>query len=240
MTPQPAPRAGDLLAGRYRLVARTGAGVGCEHFRARDERLRRDVLVDVATQPAPTAPASEGVRALSGADDTGLHAILDGGAVAGRPFVVREVDADTTAVTALDTTAELHTGDATAVMPVPVPLPIPEPAGRAPRPPRPRREGPRPLVLGLIAAAVLVLVLTGVAFGGRGGEVLPTTTSTTPTTSPARVAQQRRVVPPPTTAPPTTAAPTTTSPPTTVPTTIVPDPIVPPGGQGKKAGPGRR
>jgi hypothetical protein len=208
MTPQPPARAGDLLAGRYRLVEHTGTDAGCAHFRARDERLQRDVLVDVATDPTSAGPAADGVRALSGADDTGLHEVLDGGAVAGRPFVVRELVG-----APYETTEVLHVGGATAVMPVPLPPAGPEAVPEAlERPPRPRREGPRPLVLGLIAAAVVALVLTGLAFGGDGGTVLPTTTTTT---APVRAVRPTRTTvrtAPPTTAPTTTVAPTTTTP----------------------------
>jgi carboxypeptidase N regulatory subunit len=78
-------------------------------------------------------------------------------------------------------------------------------------------------VLGLIAAAVVALVLTGLAFGGDGGTVLPTTTTTT---APVRAVRPTRT--PVRTAPPTTAPTTTVAPTTTTPTTVAD--VLPPAG----------
>ena len=73
MTPEPLPRAGDVLADRYRLHEQIGRDDRSVRFRAHDERLQRDVLVEVAPDPGPGGTPADRVRALTGADDTGLH-----------------------------------------------------------------------------------------------------------------------------------------------------------------------
>jgi hypothetical protein len=150
-----------VVADRYRLLERVGSEHGAERYRARDQRLHRDVLVEVGR-------SAEGidVRAMAGADDTGMHAVLDGGVAEGRTFVVREM-----AGSAYDETAPIHLGESTAVMAVPgwheVPS-VPATPAPAPPPPRRRRSARTPLLwlAGAAAAALLAVALVAWA-GGR-------------------------------------------------------------------------
>jgi hypothetical protein len=171
--------------------------------------------VEIGLQHGPNA-----VRDLSGAEDTGMHSVLDGGEVAGRTFVIREL-----AGSAYDRTEPIHLGDSTEVMAVPDWSELPPlPATPAPVPLPARRRVPTPSrgvwLVGIAAAAVLALVL--VAWGGNGdlgGNLDPTgaSTSTTAGTVDATSNGQRTTA----TTTPTTVAPTTTeAPPTTTATTL--------------------
>jgi hypothetical protein len=97
------PAAGDVLAGRYRLLALIGEGGMARVFRARDERLLRDVAVKIARggrQPAP-APLRE-EHAASAMFHPNVVAVFDGGRLpdgepgAGRAFIVMEYIAGNT------------------------------------------------------------------------------------------------------------------------------------------------
>jgi hypothetical protein len=208
MTADRAPAPGDLLADRYRLREPLGGGGSCQRFRADDERLHRAVVVEVACDRATTGevPATS-VRALTGADDTGLHEVLDGGTVAGRSFVVRELRGS-----GFDETAAIDVGPRTAVMAVPpAALPL-EHELTTPPPARRRPAGPWFLAAAAAAALLLALVLASWAGGGKADSGPTTTTSTTATTAPAVAPPRKSPATTATTAPPTTttAAPTTT------------------------------
>src|SRR3954454_7333641 len=84
-----------FVGGRYRLVRRIGAGGMATIYRARDERLKRDVAVKVIADRLATVPSA--VRrfrreAEMGArmDHPGIVAILDAGAVP-QEFIVMEL-----------------------------------------------------------------------------------------------------------------------------------------------------
>ena len=94
------PAPGDLLAGRYRIVAPLGSGGMATVHRARDERLDRDVAIKVllpnhAGDPATAARFEREARSLAGASHQSVVAVFDvdaGDPAAGRePFFVMEL-----------------------------------------------------------------------------------------------------------------------------------------------------
>jgi serine/threonine protein kinase len=95
------PAIGDLLAGRYRIDARLGAGGMATVWRARDLRLERDVAVKVllpnlAGDPALTARFDREARALAAISDAHVVAIFDvvEGSQGSEPFLVMELCPD--------------------------------------------------------------------------------------------------------------------------------------------------
>jgi serine/threonine-protein kinase len=90
---EPAP--GDLLAGRYRVLAPIADGGMARVFRARDERLRRDVALKIQRAGAASAPMRE-ERAASAVFHPHVVAVFDGGQLpdgepgAGAAFIVME------------------------------------------------------------------------------------------------------------------------------------------------------
>jgi serine/threonine protein kinase len=94
------PAPGDLLAGRYRIVAPLGSGGMATVHRARDERLERDVAVKIllpnhAGDPATAARFEREARSLAAATHPNVVAVYDvdaGDPAAGRdPFFVMEL-----------------------------------------------------------------------------------------------------------------------------------------------------
>jgi eukaryotic-like serine/threonine-protein kinase len=94
------PAPGDLLAGRYRIVAPLGSGGMATVHRARDERLERDVAVKIllpnhAGDPATAARFEREARSLAAASHPSVVAVFDvdaGDPTAGRePFFVMEL-----------------------------------------------------------------------------------------------------------------------------------------------------
>ncbi|HEY8846740.1 MAG TPA: serine/threonine-protein kinase, partial [Candidatus Limnocylindrales bacterium] len=94
------PSPGELLAGRYRIVAPLGSGGMATVHRARDERLDRDVAIKVllpnhAGDPATAARFEREARSLAAASPPSVVAIYDvdaGDPAAGRePFFVMEL-----------------------------------------------------------------------------------------------------------------------------------------------------
>jgi serine/threonine-protein kinase len=94
------PAPGDLLAGRYRIVAPLGSGGMATVHRARDERLERDVAVKIllpnhAGDPATAARFEREARSLAAASHPSVVAVFDvdaGDHAAGRePFFVMEL-----------------------------------------------------------------------------------------------------------------------------------------------------
>ena len=87
------PSPGELLAGRYRIVAPLGSGGMATVHRARDERLDRDVAIKVllpnhAGDPATAARFEREARSLAAASHPSVVAIYD--VDAGDPAVGRE------------------------------------------------------------------------------------------------------------------------------------------------------
>ncbi|HEX5825583.1 MAG TPA: serine/threonine-protein kinase [Candidatus Limnocylindrales bacterium] len=94
------PAPGDLLAGRYRIVAPLGSGGMATVQRARDERLDRDVAVKIllpnhAGDPATAARFEREARSLAAASHPSVVAVFDvdaGDPATGRePFFVMEL-----------------------------------------------------------------------------------------------------------------------------------------------------
>ena len=94
------PAVGDLLAGRYRIVAPLGSGGMATVHRARDERLDRDVAIKVllpnlAGDPATAARFEGEARSLAAASHPSVVAVYDvdaGDPAKGRePFFVMEL-----------------------------------------------------------------------------------------------------------------------------------------------------
>jgi serine/threonine protein kinase len=94
------PAPGELLAGRYRIVAPLGSGGMATVHRARDERLERDVAIKVllpnhAGDPATAARFEREARSLAAASHPSVVAVFDvdaGDPAAGRePFFVMEL-----------------------------------------------------------------------------------------------------------------------------------------------------
>jgi serine/threonine protein kinase len=94
------PAPGDLLAGRYRIVAPLGSGGMATVHRARDERLERDVAVKIllpnhAGDPATAARFEREARSLAAASHPSVVAVFDvdaGDPAAGQePFFVMEL-----------------------------------------------------------------------------------------------------------------------------------------------------
>jgi len=95
------PAIGDVLAGRYRIDARLGAGGMATVWQARDLRLERDVAVKVllpnlAGDPALAARFDREARALAALADphvVGIHDVV-GGDAGTEPFLVMELCPD--------------------------------------------------------------------------------------------------------------------------------------------------
>jgi hypothetical protein len=207
---------GAVLADRYELLDPLQGEPGAERYRALDRRLQREVVVELALGAGEPVPTATGVRTLAGADDLATTAVLDGGEVDGRHFVVRELPRGS-----FDETAVLHTGPTTAVFAVPPVLPVLPVDDAAPTdaPPPAARRGPSPgaWLLGLAAAVVAVVAIA--AWAGDGDAPTSVDTDTTIAADPTSTvpAESRTEAVEATT--PTTAAP----PPTEAPTTTVPD-----------------
>jgi serine/threonine-protein kinase len=98
------PRSGDLIAGRYRLAAPIGRGGMATVYRARDDRLQRDVAVKISRRAAdmPAPPLREEL-VTSALIHPNIVAIFDGGEIpagepgAGARFIVMEYVPGTTA-----------------------------------------------------------------------------------------------------------------------------------------------
>ncbi len=95
------PAIGDVLAGRYRIDARLGAGGMATVWRARDLRLDRDVAVKVllpnlAGDPVLATRFEREARALAALADphvVGIHDVVEG-AAGTEPFLVMELCPD--------------------------------------------------------------------------------------------------------------------------------------------------
>ena len=95
------PAIGDVLAGRYRIDARLGAGGMATVWQARDLRLERDVAVKVllpnlAGDPVLAARFDREARALAALADphvVGIHDVVEGDAGT-EPFLVMELCPD--------------------------------------------------------------------------------------------------------------------------------------------------
>lgn len=94
------PAPGDLLAGRYRILAPLGSGGMATVHRARDERLEREVAIKVllpnhAGDPVLATRFEREARALAAASHPGVVAVFDvdaGDPAAGRePYFVMEL-----------------------------------------------------------------------------------------------------------------------------------------------------
>ena len=94
------PASGDLLAGRYRILAPLGAGGMATVYRANDERLRREVAIKVllpnlASDPVVAERFEREARTLAAAAHPGVVSIFDvdaGDPKSGRePFFVMEL-----------------------------------------------------------------------------------------------------------------------------------------------------
>jgi eukaryotic-like serine/threonine-protein kinase len=94
------PASGDLLAGRYRILAPLGAGGMATVYRANDERLSREVAIKVllpnlASDPVVAARFEREARTLAAAAHPGVVSIFDvdaGDPNRGRePFFVMEL-----------------------------------------------------------------------------------------------------------------------------------------------------
>ena len=88
-------RAGDVLAGRYRLREELGRGGMGVVFRARDTTLDRDVAVKVLPPERVDAENRERLlaeaRAAASLNHPGIVAVYDAGEEGDRPFVVMEL-----------------------------------------------------------------------------------------------------------------------------------------------------
>ena len=87
--------AGDRL-GRYEIIAPLGAGGMGEVYRARDERLQRDVAVkvlpdEVAADPERRERFEREARAAAALDHQNITAVHELGEHEGRPFIVTEL-----------------------------------------------------------------------------------------------------------------------------------------------------
>ncbi len=117
------PSAGDLLAGRYRIDARLGAGGMATVWRARDLRLDRDVAVKVllpnlAADASLVARFDREARALAALSDphvVGIHDVVEGGA-GGEPFIVMELCPDGSLGDRLAGGAALASADALPIL----------------------------------------------------------------------------------------------------------------------------
>jgi serine/threonine-protein kinase len=95
------PAVGDVLAGRYRVDARLGAGGMATVWRARDLRLERDVAVKIllpnlAGDPALAARFDREARILAAVGDphvVGIHDVVEAGPGT-EPFLVMELCPD--------------------------------------------------------------------------------------------------------------------------------------------------
>ncbi len=105
------PAVGDVLAGRYRIDGRLGAGGMATVWRARDLRLDRDVAVKVllpnlAGDPAMAARFDREARTLAAIADprvVSVFDVADGDPASGRePFLVMELCPDGSLGTLLD------------------------------------------------------------------------------------------------------------------------------------------
>src|SRR5688572_25770632 len=94
------PASGDLLAGRYRILAPLGAGGMATVYRANDERLSREValkilLPNLASDPVVAERFEREARTLAAAAHPGVVSIFDvdaGDPKTGRePFFVMEL-----------------------------------------------------------------------------------------------------------------------------------------------------
>ncbi len=115
------PSIGDVLAGRYRIDGRLGAGGMATVWRARDLRLDRDVAVKVllpnlAGDPAMTARFDREARSLAAISDPHVVAVfdvVDGDPATGRePFLVMELCPDGSLGALLDEAGSIAAADA--------------------------------------------------------------------------------------------------------------------------------
>ncbi|WP_457630267.1 protein kinase domain-containing protein [Oceanithermus sp.] len=84
----------EVLAGRYRLIEPIGSGGMAEVWRARDERVGREVAVKLLYEhvhPVERQRFAQEVRALAALSHPGVVAIYDLGEEAGRTFFVMEL-----------------------------------------------------------------------------------------------------------------------------------------------------
>ena len=117
------PSAGDLLAGRYRIDARLGAGGMATVWRAHDLRLDRDVAVKVllpnlAADASLVARFDREARALAALSDphvVGIHDVVEGGA-GSEPFIVMELCPDGSLGDRLAGGAALASADALPIL----------------------------------------------------------------------------------------------------------------------------
>ena len=90
----PAPTAGTVLAGRYRLGGPLGSGGMADVVRAQDQRLGREVAVKVfrpGTDPDGELRFEQETRTLARLRHPGLVALHDAGVEHGRAFLVMEL-----------------------------------------------------------------------------------------------------------------------------------------------------
>jgi len=84
----------EVLAGRYRLIEPIGSGGMAEVWRARDERVGREVAVKLLYEhvhPVERERFAQEVRALAALSHPGVVAIYDLGEEAGRTYFVMEL-----------------------------------------------------------------------------------------------------------------------------------------------------
>lgn len=151
-------RVGDLVDGRYRLEEAIGGGVTATTWRAHDPVLGRDVAVKLWRDGSADAHRSQqeelGAARLL---DPNLSELLDAGSHDGRPFLVREIATEHSAVAALPRStavASPATAETAAT-----------PAHGVPAI-RTRRGGDR-VVITAVGAIVAAVVLVGVGLMAR-------------------------------------------------------------------------
>ncbi len=95
MAPKSGDWVGELVAERYRVTGRLGAGGMATVYRARDERLGADVVLKVphlrmASEPEFIARFTREIQALVQLTHPNIVKVMDSGSHSGRPFAVMQ------------------------------------------------------------------------------------------------------------------------------------------------------